>query len=182
MEQKELHEILESHRSWLQGDNGECANLRGADLSGADLSGANLSGANLCGANLCGADLHDADLRGSNLHYADLCGSNLHYADFRWANFTNVTGLSVLSVQVNTSCENRQITYIPRFDVVTAGCFQGTFEEFEERVEEEHKNNPFVLSRYRRVIAFLKEEAEEDRKREKEMTTVGEDDGQSAQD
>lgn len=94
--------------------------------------------------------------------------------DLHWANLTNVTGLSALSVQVNTSSENRQITYIPRFDVVTDGFFQGTFEEFEERVEEEHKNNPFVLSRYRRVIAFLKEEAEEDRKREKEMTTANE--------
>lgn len=174
MEQKKLNEILESHKSWLQGNNGKCANLRGAnlhleflhgaDLRGANLCGANLHDANLCGANLCGADLRGADLRGANLHDADLCG----------ANFANVTGLSVLSVQVNTSCENRRITYIPSLDVVTDGCFQGTFEEFEERVEEEHKNNPFVLSRYRRVIAFLKEEAEEDRKREKEMTTANE--------
>lgn len=152
MKQKELNKILESHKSWLQSEGGECADLHGADLRLA---------------NLYGVDLRDADLRGADLNGADLRGSDLHDADFRWANFANVTGLSVLSVQVNTSYENRRITYIPSLDVVTDGFFKGTFEEFEERVEEEHKNNPFVLSRYRRVIDFLKEEAEEDRKREK---------------
>lgn len=154
MKQKELDEILESHKRWLQGRDGERAELYEANLSGAHLSGADLYGANLTEADLC-----EADLTGANL---------------RQANFANVTGLSVLCVQVNTSCENRKITYIPSLNVVTAGCFQGTFEEFAERVEEEHKDNPFVLSRYRRVIAFLKREADEDRAREKEMTAVDE--------
>ena len=149
MKQKELDEILESHKRWLQGRDGERADLYEAHLSGADLYGANLTEADLC----------EADLTGANL---------------RQANFANVTALSVLCVQVNTSCENRKITYIPSLNVVTAGCFQGTFAEFEKRVEEEHRNNPFVLSRYRRVIAFLKREAEEDRAREKEMATVDE--------
>ena len=130
MEQKELNEILESHKRWLQGDDGECA------------------------------DLYEANLAGMNLAGTNLAGTNLRYVDFAEA-----IGLSVLSVQINTSCENRRIAYIPSLDIVTAGCFQGTFEEFEKRVEEEHKNDPFVLSRYRRVIAFLKREAEEDRKR-----------------
>lgn len=157
MEQKELNEILASHERWLQGDGGECAILTGV--------------------NLRWANLHEANLRG-----ADLTGADLRWPNLRWANFADFIGLSVLSVQVNTSCENRRIAYIPSLDVVTAGCFQGTFEEFEIRVEEEHKDNPFVLSRYRRVIAFLKREAEEDRAREKEMTTVGQDDGQKVQD
>ena len=111
-----------------------------------------------------------------------MIGANLREADLRYANFTEASFLSVLCVQVNTSCENRKITYIPSLNVVTAGCFQGTFAEFEKRVEEEHRNNPFILSRYRRVIAFLKQEAEEDRAREKEKITVGEDDDQRAQD
>lgn len=207
MKQKELDEILESHKRWLQGRDGERADLyeanlsgahlRGADLaeaylrranlSGADLYGANLYGADLCEANLAGADLRWANLAGANLslanlHEANLTRADLHDADLRWTNFAGVIGLSVLSVQVNASSENRKITYIPSLDVVTAGGFQGTFEEFEKRVEEEHEDDPFLLSRYRRVIAFLKQEAEEDRAREKEMTTVGEDDGQSAQD
>lgn len=172
MKQKELDEILESHKRWLQGRDGERADLYEANLSGAHLRGADLTEAYLRRANLSGAHLSGADLYGANLTEADLCEADLTGANLRQANFANVTGLSVLCVQVNTSCENRKITYIPSLNIVTAGCFQGTFEEFAERVEKEHKDNPFVLSRYRRVIAFLKREAEEDRAREKEMTTA----------
>lgn len=160
MEQKELNKILESHERWLRGEDGECANLRFTDLYRADLRRSNLRWVNLAGANLRRADLTEANLCGADLTGASLTGANLRYVDF-----TEAIGLPVLSVQVNTSWKNRRITYIPSLDVVTAGCFQGTFEEFEKRVEEEHKYNPFVLSRYRRVIAFLKQEAEEDRKR-----------------
>lgn len=154
MEQKELDKILDSHKRWLQGEDG-----KRADLTGKDLRGKDLAGKDLYGVSFYGTDLYETDLSG---------------ADLRRANFENVIGLSVLCIQVDTSCDNRRITYIPSLDVVTAGCFQGTFAEFEQRVEEEHKNNPFVLSRYRRVIAFLKREAEEDRAREKEMATVDE--------
>ena len=185
MEQKELNKILESHKRWLRSEGGECANLHGADLRSArllwaDLTGANLTEAdlrqadlrraNLCRADLIGADLIGANLIGANLRLSNLCranliGANLREADLRYANFTEASGLSVLCVQVNTSSENRRIAYIPSLNIVTAGCFQGTFEEFEKRVEEQHKDNLFVLSRYRRVIAFLKREAEEDEKR-----------------
>ena len=182
MKQKELDEILESHKRWLQGRDGERADLYEANLSGAHLRGADLTEAYLRRANLSGAHLSGADLYGANLTEADLCEADLTGANLRQANFANVTGLSVLCVQVNTSCENRKITYIPSLNVVTAGCFQGTFAEFEKRVEKEHRNNPFILSRYRRVIAFLKQEADEDRAREKEKITAGEDDDQQAQD
>ena len=190
MEQKELDKILDSHKRWLRGDGGERvnlyrANLRGAnlrreDLRGAYLIGVNLIGADLTGADLTGAELGEADLCGADLTGADLTRANLAWADLRQANlrdaeltgadlrcavFAEAIGLPVLSVQVNTSWKNRRITYIPSLDVVTVGSFQETFKEFEKRVEEKHKNNPFVLSRYQRVIAFLKREAEEDRKR-----------------
>ena len=175
MEQKELNKILESHKRWLRSEGGECANLREADLRSARLLWADLTGANLTEADLRQADLRRANLCRANLCRADLClsnlcranliGANLREADLRYANFTEASGLSVLCVQVNTSSENRRIAYIPSLNIVTAGCFQGTFEEFEKRVEEQHKDNLFVLSRYRRVIAFLKREAEEDEKR-----------------
>ena len=180
MEQKELEKILESHKRWLEGEDGKRANLRGVDLHGADLHGAdlrkadlyfaNLSGADLYGAdlyfaNLHGADLHRANLLFANLSGADLYGADLHRANLLFANFTCVKGLSVLSVQVDTSRENRQINYIPSLDIVTAGYFQGTLENLEKKVEEKHKDNPFVLSRYRRVIAFLKLEAKEEEKK-----------------
>lgn len=48
MTQKELNEILEKHRKWLNDEwDGEHAYLRGANLRVANLSGANLRGADL---------------------------------------------------------------------------------------------------------------------------------------
>ncbi|WP_218975500.1 pentapeptide repeat-containing protein [Peptoniphilus catoniae] len=45
MKYKELNEILEKHKKWLNGDqNGERANLSNADLRRANLIGANLIG------------------------------------------------------------------------------------------------------------------------------------------
>ena len=103
----ELKEILKKHLAWLCGENdGECANLcganlyganlcdadlrganlRGANLRDANLFGANLRGANLCGANLRGANLRDANLFGANLRGANLCGANLRGANLRGAN------------------------------------------------------------------------------------------------
>ena len=56
MEQKELDEILQLHKMWLNDeDGGKCAVLRGAVLRDADLRG---------------ADLRIADLRGADLDYS----------------------------------------------------------------------------------------------------------------
>ena len=86
MEEKELKIILEKHRAWLaDSEDGERANLRGADLREADLRGANLSWANLIKADLKEADLRGANLRGANLREANLRGADLREADLRWA-------------------------------------------------------------------------------------------------
>ena len=104
MTKKELDEILNRHKHWL---NKDCdgwenmradlsdANLRRADLSyadlrhanlrRADLSGADLSGADLSGADLRRADLSGADLSGADLSYADLSGADLSYADLDYS-------------------------------------------------------------------------------------------------
>lgn len=165
MKQEELEKILESHKRWLEGEDGKRANLSGADLHGADLHGADLYFANLSGADLYKANLQDADLCRADLHGADLHGADLHRANLLFANFTCVKGLSVLSVKVDTSRENRQINYIPSLDIVTASWFQGTLKNLEKRVERVHKGNQFVLSKYRRVIAFLRLEAEEEERK-----------------
>ncbi len=54
-----LSKILEEHKRWCDtdGEEGEQADLSGANLNGADLSGANLYRTDLSGANLRGADL-----------------------------------------------------------------------------------------------------------------------------
>ena len=107
MRREELQKILDKHLKWLKSeDDGERADLRGAnlqdaslqyaDLRGADLRGANLQDASLQyadlrGANLRGANLQDASLQYASLQYADLRGANLQdaslqYADLRGAN------------------------------------------------------------------------------------------------
>ena len=89
MTQSELNEILEKHRKWVNGeDDGERADLRGANLSKANLSGANLSWANLSEANLRRADLRRADLSGADLSEANLSGADLSGADLSWANLS----------------------------------------------------------------------------------------------
>lgn len=105
--QKELNEILDLHKKWLNDeDGGKCANLSNVDLSDVDLSGAILVGAKLSDANLLCAKLRSADLsgailvgtklRGADLSDADLTHANLRYADLKTAdlscaNITNVT-------------------------------------------------------------------------------------------
>ena len=87
-----LKEILEKHRKWLYGDeDGERADLYGADLREADLRRADLREADLRradlrradlrGADLCRADLREADLYGADLYEADLYGADLYGAD-----------------------------------------------------------------------------------------------------
>ncbi len=112
MYSKELQNILEKHKKWLNNEDGgeraglcgadlrnadlRNANLRGADLRGADLRYANLRYADLINANLTGADLRNANLSGANLRSAHLSGThlsgthlsgaNLHDANLRDAN------------------------------------------------------------------------------------------------
>ena len=77
MTKGELREIISSHERWLKGDDGERANLSGANLRDANLHCADLHCANLHGADLRGANLHCADLRDANLRGADLRDANL---------------------------------------------------------------------------------------------------------
>ena len=84
MIKNELNEILENHKLWLNGEGGECANLRGADLRYANLYNIDLR----C-ANLRGVDLNSADLRCANLRGVDLSGANLNSANLSGASLYN---------------------------------------------------------------------------------------------
>ena len=73
MDEKELDDILDAHRKWLDGeDGGERAYLRNADLRNAYLRNADLRNADLSYAYLRNADLSYADLRNADLRNADL--------------------------------------------------------------------------------------------------------------
>ena len=88
MRKKELTEILERHKLWLNNEGGERANLIGANLKGANLRYANLTGANLSDANLIDANLIDANLRGAYLIGAYLSDTNLSGAYLSGADFS----------------------------------------------------------------------------------------------
>ena len=91
MEQKQLNEILDKHKLWLEDKpGGEKADLSGADLRDLYLSNADLRRASLINANLRYVDLSSADLIGSDLTYADLRAAILAYAILSDANLTGV--------------------------------------------------------------------------------------------
>ena len=122
-----------------------------ADLSYADLSYANLSYADLSDANLSYADLSYADLRGANLSYA-----NLSYADLRGANLS-YANLSKRYIQISCiGSAKRMTTYCFDEDVIWCGCFKGSLQEFEVKVNETHKNNEMYLKEYLGAINYIK--------------------------
>jgi hypothetical protein len=88
---RELSKILKKHKRWYNTDEdeGEKANLSGADLSDANLSGADLSDANLSKANLSGADLRFADLSRTYLSVAELTCAKLRFADLSDADLSD---------------------------------------------------------------------------------------------
>lgn len=90
MNQEKLNSILNSHKAWLDGRDGEIANLAYANLSGfcltnADLFGVQLTGANLSNADLSGADLSNTDMIGAYLNNANLSGADMTEADLTGA-------------------------------------------------------------------------------------------------
>lgn len=89
MEKEKLDKILENHKLWLNGEGGECANLRGADLRYANLYNIDLRCANLNSADLRCANLRGVDLNSANLNSANLSGASLYNANLRGASLYN---------------------------------------------------------------------------------------------
>ena len=140
----------------LSSANLSWANLSSANLSSVDLRSADLRSANLRSANLSSVDLRWANLSSANLSWANLSSADLRSADLSWASTINVRNLRVISCQLNTSDQNRNIAYYPDFNLITAGCFSGTLDELKERVEEVHKkNNPTIYAKYQAVFTFI---------------------------
>lgn len=111
MRKKELTEILEQHKLWLNNESGERADLSGAylryaNLSGAYLGGANLRYANLKGANLRYANLSRAALSGADLSGADLSGADLSRADLSGADLSGAKGLLDAAEWIQESFES----------------------------------------------------------------------------
>lgn len=127
----------------------------------ANLSSANLRYADLSYADLRYADLSSADLRYANLSYADLRYANLSSADLSSANLisANLSSADLDKRYISISCigsSKRMTTYYFEDNKIWCGCFTGTLEEFESKVNETHKNNKQYLKEYLGFINYLK--------------------------
>ena len=152
MNEHELKVILDKHRKWLfDEEGGERANL-----SDADLIDANLRYADLRGADLSDANLSDANLRYANLRYADLSD-----ADLRGANTQYTRGFKIVSVD-NIGTYNGKATYIPKYDVVFAGCWTGRLENFLIKGKEMNEGNPTELKNIELAYELFKNAIDEE--------------------
>ena len=105
MEKEQLQKILENHKNWLFGKEGEKANLSYADLSNADLSNADLRYANLRSSDLSNVDLRYANLSSANLDSADLNSTNLSNANLNSANLSsaNLNNVDLSNADLNSA-------------------------------------------------------------------------------
>jgi len=114
-----------------------------------------------CSANLRYADLRYANLRSANLSYADLSYANLRYADLSYANLSsaNLSYAKTDKRYIQISCigSNKRITiYCFEDDFIWCGCFKGSLQEFEDAVNQTHKDNEQFLKEYTGFINYLK--------------------------
>lgn len=130
---------------------------------------------NISDSNFTFANLKDVDFTCTTLDNVNFTYSNLYSVIFSSTNIKkiwvvqavpiNIIGQKVICTQVNTSRENNLISYWADLDIWTTGCFQGTLEELKKAVEETHKNNLFLKNRYFKIIDFILNIAEEDKKK-----------------
>jgi len=114
-----------------------------------------------CSANLRYADLRYANLRSANLSYADLSSADLRYADLSYANLSsaNLSYAKTDKRYIQISCigSNKRITiYCFEDDFIWCGCFKGSLQEFEDAVNQTHKDNEQFLKEYTGFINYLK--------------------------
>ena len=158
-----------SARANLAGANLACANLAGAYLAGAYLAGAYLAGAYLDGANLARANLACANLAGANLAGAYLAGANLAGANLACANLAGANLADKSELQgdrpilqigpIGSRCAYF-VAYLTNNGLrLHAGCFFGTRDEFEKKLQDEHDNNDHAKE-YRAALAMIDAHAE----------------------
>ena len=162
IKQSTVNRALRLHLRWLRNErHGKRLTVGLAISLKINWSKINLHSANLSYADLRYANLHSADLRYANLSYA-----NLSYADLSWVSTINVEDLRVISCQLNTSDQNRNIAYYPDLNLITAGCFSGTLNELKERVKEVHeKDDPSIYAKYQAVFTFIETVLEIEKRR-----------------
>ena len=172
IKQSTVNRALRLHLRWLRNERhgkrltvGLAISLK-INWSKINLSSADLSYANLRSADLSYANLRSANLRSADLRYANLRSADLSSADLSWVSTINVEDLRVISCQLNTSDQNRNIAYYPDLNLITAGCFSGTLNELKERVKEVHeKDDPSIYAKYQAVFTFIETVLEIEKRR-----------------
>ena len=135
------------------------ANLYGANLYGADLYGANLYGANLYGADLRSANLRSANLYGADLGDADLYGADLRSANLYGADLGDAGKLTGDRPFFQVGPIGSRQDVLAAFQTekgvfLRAGCFFGTVEEFNAKLQDEHGDNTHAVE-YRAALVLI---------------------------
>ena len=142
--QEELEEKLQLHKKWLNNEeDGVKLDLSYTDLRGADLR--------------C-ADLYGVDLSYAHLSYANLKDTNLEKTKLYLTNLYKTKG-EVVGIE-NIGSRNDTTHYFYNEDRIICGCFDGTMEEFENRVKEEYEKEDKEYKQYMIAIDTLKKLAE----------------------
>ena len=134
------------------------ANLTITDLSCANLSYAYLMHADLSYVDLGNANLSNANLSYCNLSYAYLSGVNLTKASFYLTNLYEAKG-EFVGIE-NIGSRNDTTHYFYNDNRVICGCFDGTMEEFENKVKNEYSEDNKYYKQYMIAIDTLKKLAE----------------------
>ncbi|UGL60806.1 pentapeptide repeat-containing protein [Staphylococcus phage vB_SauM-HM01] len=133
---EELNKALEEHKLWIESneEEGKRADLSFTDLCDLDLNDVDLREATLIGADLSYVDLTEADLRYADLSCAKLIEVNLTEdtligANLSQASLQGIRGLEMYSID-NIGSFKGKVTYLPKYNKVFVGCWEGNLEEF----------------------------------------------------
>ena len=151
--------ILQRHAKWLADEEGERADLYGANLYGANLCAANLCGANLRDANLRGANLYDANLRDADLRDADLRNADLRVANLRNADLYGADLCGAKNILAVGPIGSRlDITYAVKHRdriMIKCGCFWGDLEQWQAQCRVTHGDNSHAAA-YAAAADFIR--------------------------
>ena len=144
--------LLGANLSWA---NLSRANLSNTNLSNTNLSNADLSWADLSWTDLSNADLSNADLSWTDLSNADLSNADLSWTDLSWADLSwaDLSGSKWDGIHFPETEDNRITNYYKK--LIFCGCFRGSLEKFEERVNSKEDNCPRKKA-YLQIILEIK--------------------------
>lgn len=173
--QNELDVMISNHALLHQADvRGEKLDLFNCDLSELNLSDFDLTGARFTDCKMHNTIFHystlsycqflnceliNSEFNKCNLRLSKFTTCELEGADFSGANLTEVIGIRQYSVD-NVGTFGGKITYLVPQDMVYAGCWKGTFKEFELKCKDViHKSksyHPNIKNELNATIKFFK--------------------------